>query len=319
MYKQVFQEEAMVKYIGKKTLMIIPVMLIVSIATFGFTSMATGDPAQIILSASGIKVTDEAIALKRAELGLDRPLYVQYTDWLNDIVHFNLGTSYVTGQPIIKALALRFFNSLKLAALGLLFLVMLALPLGILSAVYKGRWIDKFCKALSFISAAFPAFCIGLLLIYIFGVKLKVISVIETEHGWGIVLPAFTIAFAHLGVYLQLIYSGMDDVLNKDYIKAAKAKGLKTRIVIFRHALKNAMLPLVTKFGLTVGGFIGGSTVLEIVFSYRGLGTYIMDAINTKDYPVIQAYVILMALLLALINLIVDVIYVAVDPRIELS
>ncbi|MGM9535219.1 MAG: ABC transporter permease, partial [Intestinibacter sp.] len=144
------------------------------------------------------------------------------------------------------------------------------------------------------------------------------LSVIETEDGLGIILPALTLAFSHMGSYIRLIRGNMLEVLNKDYIKAAKAKGLSTKVVMFKHALKNALLPIMTKFGITVGGFIGGSTIIEIVFSFRGLGTYIMSAITNQDYPVIQAYVIFMAFVIVMINLIVDILYVAVDPRIEL-
>lgn len=307
------------KYVIRKMLAIIPIMLIVSVATFYFTSMASGDPAQIILSASGVKVTDEALALKRAELGLDQPLYIQYLGWLNGILHFDLGTDYISGLPVADDLVFRFLGSLRLALLSIILLILMTVPLGVASAVHKGNGIDRVSRAVAFVSAACPAFCVGLLLIYIFGVKLGIVSVIETEHGLGILLPAVTIAFSHAGSYIRLVHTSMDEVLEKDYIKAARAKGLTSGRVLFKHAFKNAMLPLVTKFGITIGGFIGGSTIVEIVFSYRGLGTYIMGAISSQDYPVIAAYVIFMAAILAVLNLLVDIVYVATDPRIKLA
>lgn len=309
----------MKKYILKKLLTIIPVMLIVSILTFELVSIAPSDPAQIILGANGIKVTEEALELKREELGLNDPLHVQYLRWLKGVVTLDLGKSYTSGKPVINDFSKRTISSFKLALLGLLILVAIAVPLGVFSAMYPNKVLDKIFRGISFLSVSMPAFWIGLMILYLFGVKLRLLSVIETEDGLGIILPALTLAFSHMGSYIRLIRGNMLEVLNKDYIKAAKAKGLSTKVVMFKHALKNALLPIMTKFGITVGGFIGGSTIIEIVFSFRGLGTYIMSAITNQDYPVIQTYVIFMAFVIVMINLIVDILYVAVDPRIELK
>lgn len=294
-------------------------MLVVSIITFWLTTMAAGDPAQIILSASGVTVTPEALEIIRNKLGLNDPYYVQYLRWLGDIVQFNFGTSYISGLPVVNDLVLRGMNSLKLGILGLLFLLMMVVPLGLVSALMADKGADKVIRIFTLASASIPGFLIGLLLLYFFGVKLRLISVIETDSGLGLLLPALTLALSHAGVHIRLLRTNILEVLNKDYIKAAKAKGINTYAFVTKHVLKNAMLPWVTKFGITVGAFLGGSTVIEIVFSYRGLGTYIMGAVNQQNYPVIQAYVIIMAALIVVINIIVDVIYVAIDPRIKLS
>lgn len=294
-------------------------MLVVSIITFWLTTMAAGDPAQIILSASGVTVTPEALEIIRNKLGLNDPYYVQYLRWLGDIVQFNFGTSYISGLPVVNDLVLRGMNSLKLGILGLLLLLMMVIPLGLVSAIMADKGTDKVIRIFTLASASIPGFLIGLMLLYLFGVKLRLISVIETDSGLGLFLPAFTLALAHAGVHIRLLRTNILEVLNKDYIKAAKAKGINTYAFVTKHIMKNAMLPWVTKFGITVGAFLGGSTVFEIVFSYRGLGTYIMGAVNQQNYPVIQAYVIIMAALIVVINIIVDVIYVVIDPRIKLT
>jgi ABC-type dipeptide/oligopeptide/nickel transport systems, permease components len=281
--------------------------------------MAAGDPAQIILSASGVTVTPEALEIIRNKLGLNDPYYVQYLRWLGDIVQFNFGTSYISGLPVVNDLVLRGMNSLKLGILGLLLLLMMVIPLGLVSAIMADKGTDKVIRIFTLASASIPGFLIGLMLLYLFGVKLRLISVIETDSGLGLFLPAFTLALAHAGVHIRLLRTNILEVLNKDYIKAAKAKGINTYAFVTKHIMKNAMLPWVTKFGITVGAFLGGSTVIEIVFSYRGLGTYIMGAVNQQNYPVIQAYVIIMAALIVVINIIVDVIYVVIDPRIKLT
>ncbi|RDY24609.1 ABC transporter permease [Romboutsia maritimum] len=309
----------MKKYVLKKILSIIPIMLVVSIIAFGLVTLSSGNIAEIVLRGSGVKASEESIRMVTERLGLDKPIYIQYWNWLKGILRLDFGKSYMSGLPITNDLIFRSVQSAKLALYGLIILVSTALPLGILSALYPKSLIDKGARGLSFLSASLPGFWVGLMILYLFGVKLKMISVIGSEDSSVIIFPAFTLALGSIGSYIRLIRINMLEVIDKSYIKAARAKGLSEKIVILKHALKNAMLPILTKFGVTIGAFLGGSTVVEIVFSYRGLGTYVMSAITNKDFPVIQAYVILIAAVIVIINLLVDILYIIINPKIELK
>lgn len=307
-----------IRYLLQRVMQMIPVLLGISCITFALMHLTPGDPAEIMLRADGIKPTQEAIEATRHTLGLDGPVHMQYLHWLKRVLHLDLGMSYSSSRPVFTELITRFPATLLLAANALLAAVLIALPLGIGSALYPGKWVDRISRACALISVSMPGYWLGLLLIYYGAVKLKLFPVMGMEGGASVVLPAFTLGFGMAGVYIRLIRSSLMNVLSKLYIKAARAKGLKEWTIIGRHALRNALLPAVTLLGVNIAGLLGGSVIVETIFSWPGIGKYAIESIFAKDYIVIQGYVLLMAAVVVLMNLAVDLLLMLLDPRIRL-
>ncbi|HBW35208.1 nickel ABC transporter permease [Desulfosporosinus sp. BICA1-9] len=309
----------MLRFIIKRAFSLILILLAISIITFTLTHLSAGDAASIIARDNGGQQTEEAVKIIRTELGLDQPLTVQYGNWLKSVLKGDLGTSYKSKRPILDELIVRFPATLKLALCAMALLLLIALPLGILSAMYPESWLDRLGRNFSFLSVSMPSFWLGLLLLYIFGARLKWIPVVGNSSSNTIILPAVTLALGHVGPYIRLLRTSMLDVLGKEYIKALRAKGLLERYVIGKHALKNAILPIITQMGMAFGGLLGGSFIVESIFSWQGLGKYALDSIGYKDLPAIQGYVLMMAVVIVGINLLVDILYVYIDPRIKLN
>ncbi|MFC3745593.1 nickel ABC transporter permease [Paenibacillus sp. GCM10012306] len=308
----------LIRYLLQRLLHILPVLLGISCITFTLMHLTPGDPAEIMLRADGIKPTKEAIEITRHTLGLDGPVYIQYGHWLSRVLHLDLGSSYSSGRPVLTELLGRFPATALLALCGLAVALLLALPLGILSALYPSSLIDRLGRVFALLSVSMPGYWLSLLLIYYGAVKLRLFPVLGMEGGSSLVLPSLALGFGMAGIYIRLIRTSMLEALDQLYIKAARGRGVQEWSVIGRHALRNALLPSLTLLGVQIGGLLGGSVIVETVFAWPGIGRYAVEAIFAKDYIVIQGYVLLMAVVVVLVNLVVDVSCLLLDPRIRL-
>lgn len=309
----------MVQYVFYRLLQLVPVTLIISVMTFALLYLAPGDPAQIILRNQGALLTQDTIQKMRAELGLDQPLHVQYARWLWKVLHLNFGISFRTGQPVAEALLGRLGATLELALAALALALLFSIPLGILAAVRQNTFVDYAGRLGALIGASMPSFWLGLLLIYAFAVKLPWFPVLGRGALAHLVLPALTLALGIAPVYTRLIRSSMCDVLREDYVRSSRAKGAPERIVVLKHALRNALLPTVTVFGLTLAHLLAGAVVVETIFAWPGIGQLAVEAILDRDFPIVQAFVLLLSLAFVVANLAVDLSYVFLDPRIRLQ
>jgi peptide/nickel transport system permease protein len=292
-------------------------MIVASLLSFLIINLAPGDPAEMILERQlQGEPTKEQIEAFKKEHGLDKPLYIQYFIWLSKILYGDLGVSLRTGEPVIEEYLTRFPASLLLIATSILIAVAISIPLGILSALKHNTAIDHICRILALFGISMPNFWLGLLLILIFSVKLRIFP----AFGYGaknIVLPALTLGLSFAGTLTRLMRVSLLEVLHQQYIIVAKAKGSPEKLIITRHALKNAFIPVVTAIGIYSGHAATGAVIVETIFAWPGVGSYFVSSIYARDYPVIQGFVLLVALFFVLTNLIVDVIYLFLDPRIR--
>ncbi|MDO9574165.1 MAG: ABC transporter permease [Candidatus Contubernalis sp.] len=309
----------MKKYIVKRLLYLFVVMLGVSLLTFSISQLTPGDPAELILRESGVETTREAIQAMREQLGLDEPLAVQYGKWLWAVLQGDFGQSFRTGQPVLEEITHRFPATIELTIAGLMVMLVIALPVGILSALFKNTFIDHLSRLFALLGASLPSFWLGLLLIYYFAVKLSLLPVMGRGSFLHLVLPALALGLGMSATYARLLRASMLEVLGQDYIQAARARGLREQTVLVKNALKNALLPVVTAFGMSLGHLLGGTVIVETIFAWPGVGRFVVQAIFNRDYPVIQGYVLFMALIFVLVNLIVDISYKYLDPRIRLE
>lgn len=308
----------MLKYIIKRLLMLIPVMLGVSFIVFALMNLATGDAVASVLRIRNLSDTPENVEFVRNLLHLNDQFFIRYFKWLWDVVNLNFGQSYaVASENVLPALLSRMPATLELALGGLFVMLVISLPVGILSAVYPRSVFDKIGRVLAFLGSSIPSFWLGLLLIFFFGVTLKWLPVMGHGQLKNLILPSITLGFGMAATYARLLRANLCEVLNQEYIKAAKARGIKSWKVILKHALKNSLIPLVTALGTNLGYILGGVVVVETIFSWPGVGAYAVKAIFNRDYPVVQAYVLMFALIFVVINLIVDISYRLLDPKIR--
>ncbi|MCK8827164.1 ABC transporter permease [Natroniella acetigena] len=307
----------MLKYLLKKVIHLIFVMLIVSILVFISIRVIPGDSAEVILRTNGIEPTVESIERFREELGLNQPLLVQYIEWLTGVLRGDFGRSFITGRPVLEEVWYRFPATLELTAGGVVVMLLLSLPVGILAAVFKNTAYDHLGRILALLGASVPSFWLGMMLIYWLAVKQSFFPVMGRGSLQHLILPAFTLGLGMAATYSRLLRASMLEVLKQDYIRVARAKGLQERSIILKHALRNALIPVITAFGVSFGHLLGGTVVVETVFTWPGMGRFVVDAIFSRDYPVIQAYVLVMALVFVTVNFLVDLIYQFLDPRIN--
>ncbi|WP_096185668.1 nickel ABC transporter permease [Evansella halocellulosilytica] len=304
----------MLQFILRRAFHSVIVVFVISLIIF-FSIRLTGDPVAVMFSAG--EPTQAAIDNLRAQLGLDEPIWVQYGIFMRDLLMFDLGTSFRTGESVTGMIFSRIGATLSLALGGIFVAMLIAFPVGIISAVKRGTALDFFGRIFSLIGISFPNFWLGIMLIIIFAVTLQWLP----ASGYGgieyLILPSITLGLILSGILSRLVRSSMLEVLNQQYIATAHSKGLKEWVVIFRHALRNALIPTITFLGIQFGSLLGGTVIIEQVFSWPGIGRMIIDAINQRDYPVIQGGVIILALLMVLVNLIVDISYSFIDPRIK--
>ena len=303
------------RYVIKRLLMMIPVLLGVTLLVFIMLEITPGDPARQIL---GEMATEEMVEELREEMGLNDPFVVRYVRYVWGVMHGDFGDSYMTGRPVFEEVVERFPTSLKLAALGTLIAVLVGVPLGILSAIKQYSWMDTILVGTAMVGVSMPSFWLGLILILVFSVQLQIFPSSGLEDGWlSWVMPAITIGYISAASIFRMTRSSMLEVIRQDYIRTARAKGQKETKVITKHALKNAVIPIITMVGLRFGGALGGSVITEQVFSIPGLGQLMVNAINNRNYPVVQGGVLLIALSYSVINLLVDILYAYADPRIK--
>lgn len=306
------------KQLGKRFLQIIIVLIGISFFTFALTYLSPGDPAEIMLTECGNIPTPELLEKTRAELGLDKPFIVQYGNWLKGVVTGDMGTSYSMKVPVIDKLTSCFWPTLQLALASLIIMMVVSIPLGILSAVYQNKWIDYLVRGITFMGVSVPNFWIGLVLLSIFGVQLRWVSVSGGSTDFkSLILPAVTLAMAMSAKYTRQVRIAILDELRQDYVTGARMRGIKESTILWKHVLLNAMLPLVTLLGLSLGSLLGGTAVVEIIYNWPGMGSMAVKAISCRDYPLVQGYVLWIALLYMCINLLVDLSYNRLDPRLK--
>jgi ABC-type dipeptide/oligopeptide/nickel transport system permease component len=311
----------MAAYIIRRLLLLVPVVLFVSFITFMLIHLVPGDPARVLL---GEDSTPEALAALRHQLGLDQPLYEQYAIWLNQAVHGNLGESIQLHEPVLQAILERLPVTIELGVAALLFSLVLAVPLGMTAATRRGSRLDWLLNVGSLLGTTIPPFVLGLLLILVFAVILRMFPpggyVPFTEDPFenlrDLILPMIALGSASVAINFRQVRASMLEVLSQDFIRAARAKGLSERRINYRHAFPNALLPLLTIVGLQAGAILAGAVVVETIFLWPGVGQLAVTSILSKDYPVVQGVVLLSALSYILINLLVDLSYTVVDPRI---
>ena len=305
----------MLKYIIKRLLAMIPVVIGITLLVFLIMQLAPGDAVRQIL---GDSATEEAIQAKKEELGLLDPLPVQYGRYMIRLVQGDMGTSYVNNRPVSDEVFSRLPATLKLALVSAVVSIILAIPLGILAAIKQNTLFDHASMVVSLIGISMPAFWLALMLMLLFSVNLGWFPVQGANDGWrSYVLPAIAIGFMNMAAIARTTRSSMLDCLNQDYIRTAKAKGVAHGDVINKHALKNALLPVITVVGMNVGSQMGGSVLTETVFSYPGLGVMLMNGIKQTDTPTILGCLVVMALCIGICNLLVDVLFAFIDPRIK--
>lgn len=309
------------RYIAKRLGMMLVLLIGMTFIVFGSLHLASGDPAQMVAGASA---TEEDIAAVRTSLGLDQPFWVQYGRYLKRLVTVDLGMSYTTRQPISQEIAIRLPFTINLACASIILAIVIGIPLGVLTAIKRDTFVDNLLTITSLVGISIPNFWLGTMLMLVFSVRLGWFpSGGMTEFFWTplglrqVILPALALSTASIASFMRIGRSAMLEVLQSDYIRTARAKGLGKASVIFIHALKNAMIPLLTQFGTSFGALLGGAIVTEQVFVINGVGTYLVNAINTRNYPVVQSTVLVIAALFILVNLAVDLTYCVVDPRIK--
>ena len=298
----------------------LPALLVgISLASFLLLNFAPGDAAEITLRRQngGITPSREAVQALRAELGLDAPLPVRYISWAGRAVRGDLGDSYRTGNSIGAELVRRLPATLFLAASSLGMAIVVGIPLGVLAALYRGSWLDTASRILALLGAAVPSYVLALLLMLFFAVWLDWLPAIGYASPKNMILPALALCFGVLAQLMRLTRASMLDTLNQDYVRTARAKGLSDRGVTWRHTLKNALLPVVTVIGTSTGHLLGGAVIIEAIFGLPGVGRFVVVGISQRDYPVVQGFVIYMALVFLVVNLMVDIASRWVDPRLH--
>lgn len=305
----------MTKYICKRILYMIPVLLGVAFLVFTILSLTPGDPGSIIL---GITAKPEDIARLNAQFGYDKPFLVRFFDYIKNIVlHLDLGTSYSSRQPVIQAILARFPNTLLLAFLAMITESLLGVTMGILSAVKQYSTLDRIMVVVALVFASIPGFWLGLMLITVFSIRLRLLPVFGAETLKHFILPTLTVSLTSAAGLLRLTRASMLETIRQEYIRTAEAKGASPRVVIWKHALRNALIPVVTSMGTSFGASLGGAIIAETVFSMPGMGTLMTTAIRQKDVPTVMGATLFLAALFSLVVLIVDILYAFIDPRIK--
>ncbi|MGG0643143.1 nickel ABC transporter permease [Sporosarcina gallistercoris] len=306
----------MLLFIAKRLVQIIPVILGVTLVVFLIMQMVPGDPAAIL---AGEGASQETIEQYREDLGLNRPVAEQYMSYVGNVFQGDLGNSLKNKQPVLDEILLRLPITMELAFYSILITIVLGLAAGIISAVKPYSVRDVSVMVVALLGISLPSFWLGLLLMYLFSVKLQWLPVAGWDGPLNIILPALTLGVGGAAIVARMTRSSMLDVIGQDYIRTARAKGLKEHFVIYKHALRNALIPVITVVGLQFGSLLGGTVLVESVFAINGLGRMIVDAIRTRDLPMVQGGVLVASLVFVFVNLLVDVLYRAVNKRIDLN
>lgn len=308
----------MVRYILKRLLQLVVVLLGVTFLTFMITQATPSDAAEMKYVSMGMIPSTELLEKTREEMGLNDPVLIQYGRWLGNVLHGDLGESSKFGESVWTQMTRKLPMTLKLAGVSLIVVIVFSFPLGILSAVKKNKVADYMIRFLSFFGVSMPNFWLALLLMYIFAVRLGWFKVVSTNSVQGMILPVATLTIPMISSYARQIRAALLEELNANYVIGARARGIPERRIIWGHVLPNAILPIVTLLGLSVGHLLGGAAIIETNFSWQGIGNMVVEAIRVRDYPLIQGYVIWMAIIYVMVNLIVDIAYRLLDPQIRL-
>jgi len=304
----------MLQYLVKRLLGLIPTLALVALLVFLFVHLLPGDPARL---AAGPDATPETVALVRQDLGLDKSLPEQFVRFASGVVRGDFGRSLRTKRPVSTEIAERFAPTFWLTVWSMAWSVVIGMGIGIVSAVWRNRWPDRLGMALAVSGISFPAFALGMLLMQIFSVQLRWLPTVGADTWRHYILPSLTLGAAVAAIMARFTRSSFVDILHEDYVRTARAKGLPESRVVLKHGLRNALIPVVTMMGLQFGFLLGGSIVVEVVFNWPGMGRLLVDAVDMRDYPVIQGLVLLFSLQFVLINLIVDVLYAVINPAIR--
>lgn len=304
----------MLNYFLKRIIGVIPTLFFVAVFVFLFIHMLPGDPARL---SAGADADEAVVEMIRIKLGLDKPLPEQFFTYIKNILSGDLGYSIQTGRKVTEEIAARFMPTLLLTLISMLWATIAGMLIGIISALWRNQWPDRLVMFIAISGISFPVFALGMLLIQIFSVSLGWLPAIGATGWQNYILPSFTLGAAVAAIMARFTRSAFIDVLKENFVVTAKAKGLAARTIIFKHVLRNAMIPVITMMGLQFGFLLGGSIVVEQVFNWPGLGGLLINAVNIRDYPVIQALVLLFSLEFILINLIVDMIYGLLNPTIR--
>jgi glutathione transport system permease protein len=304
----------MLQYLAKRLLGLIPTLLIVGLLVFMFVHLLPGDPARL---AAGPEATPETVALVRQDLGLDKSLPEQFLRFATGAMRGDFGKSLRTKRPVASEIGERFMPTFWLTLAAMSWSVAIGMFIGVLSAVWRNRWPDRVGMTLAVSGISFPAFALGMVLMQIFAVQLNWLPTVGADTWKHYILPSLTLGAAVAAIMARFTRSSFVDILQEDYVRTARAKGLSEPVVVVKHGLRNALIPVVTMMGLQFGFLLGGSIVVEVVFNWPGMGRLLVDAVDMRDYPVIQAEVLLFSLEFILINLVVDVLYAVINPTIR--
>lgn len=304
----------MLNYFLKRVLGVIPTLLIVAVLVFLFVHLLPGDPARL---AAGPEADSATVELVRKDLGLDRPLPEQFVNFFSNAIRWEFGNSLRTKRPVSEEIGDRFMPTLLLTVASMAWAVVFGMAIGIGSAVWRNRWPDRLGMTLAVSGISFPAFALGMLLMEVFSVQFGWLPSIGADSWKHYILPSITLGAAVAAVMARFTRASFVEVLQEDFIRTARAKGVRETLVVAKHGLRNAMIPVVTMMGLQFGFLLGGSIVVEKVFNWPGLGRLLVDAVEMRDYPVIQAEVLLFSLEFILINLVVDMLYTVINPTIR--
>lgn len=307
----------MLRLLARRLAIAGPVLFGVTLLVFLILHLIPGDPAQIMLF--GSNPTAQQVQHLRVQLGLDQPLPIQYGLYLDRVVHGDLGQSFITGRPIAEEIARRFPDTLQLTLAAMLVAVLIGMPVGIIGGMRPGSWADRLSSGFAVLGVAVPYFWFALILVLVFAVNLRIFPSLGEGRWDAIVLPALSLGWGLSAIIARLLRNNLIEIYQQPYMQVARAKGLSERMILYRHALKNALIPVVTILGLQFGNVLSGAVVVEVIFGRPGIGSYLVQAIQAKDIPVVQSVVLFIAVIYILINLVVDLAYGALDPRIRLS
>lgn len=308
------------KYVIRRLLQLIPILIGITFLSFAMMRLAGGDAVTYMYENAGTAVSQEIIDEAKAEYGLDKPFLVQYANWFLGMLKGDMGESYVSHKDVFETFASKLPATLLLTVSSMLLTMLIAIPLGILSAVKQNKWADYLIRFLSFIGNSMPNFFAALVLIYFLSIKLNWLPVVTNDNkAVSLILPTLTLAISMAAKYTRQVRTAVLEELNKDYVVGAKARGVRQNVIIWKSVMRSSMLTIITLMALSIGSLLGGTTIVENIFMWDGVGKMAVDAITMRDYPVIQAYVAWMAVIYVLVNLVTDIIYHYLDPRIRLG
>lgn len=311
------RSKRMRRSIIRRVLQFIPVLLGITFLAFLLIYLSPSDPVSVRMSAGGIFVSPEIMESMRRSMGLDRPLLIQYGDWLWNILHGNMGKSYITDADVLDQILKALPYTLKMAGASLLLTLCISIPVGILTAAMQNSKFDYVVRVMAFVGNALPNFIIALCLMFIFSYRLGWIPVLATTKPIGLVLPALTLALVMSSRYIRQIRAAMLDELGKGYVVGLRSRGLSETTILYKNVLKNIMVTVITLTGISLGSLLGGTVIVETVFTWPGLGSLIMEGISQRDYPVVQAVIVWMASAFMVVNLLTDISYTVFNPKIK--